>query len=301
VRALVAALDRYLASDPEPDDADAARLRNTLGALEAALAKPDANELVERAESNVLATLPQSLELLSKALEASPVTADTLPDELRARWRSASGVDRIEAFPRGGIDLEDQPALERFVRAVQSVAPAAVGPPVVVLESGAAVVRAFGQACLFSLLSIGTLVLVVLRRPREAALVLAPLLLSLCFAASTMVLLGIDLNFANVIALPLVVGIGVDSGIFIVAHDRHGATARGDLLASSTARAVLYNALTNLASFVSLALSAHPGTASLGATLAIAILWTLAGSLVVLPALLECARGRACAERAATL
>jgi predicted RND superfamily exporter protein len=122
----------------------------------------------------------------------------------------------------------------------------------------------------------------VLRRPRDILLVLAPLGLAVLLTAATAVLLGLSLNFANVIVLPLLLGLGVSGAIHVVMRWR--VEAFSDRIAvTSTPRAVLFSALTTVASFGSLAVSPHRGLASMGLLLTIAILWSIVSTLVVLP------------------
>jgi predicted RND superfamily exporter protein len=98
-----------------------------------------------------------------------------------------------------------------------------------------------------------------------------------------MVAIGMPLNYANIIALPLLLGIGVSFDIYFVMNWRAG---RGSPLQSSIARAVLFSALTTTTAFGSLALSSHPGTAEMGKLLTIMLGWTLFCTLFLLPALL---------------
>ena len=112
---------------------------------------------------------------------------------------------------------------------------------------------------------------------------LAPLILAGLLTLATGVLIGMPLNYANIIALPLLLGIGVSFDIYFVMRWRAGA---GDLLQSSTARAVLFSALTTGTAFGSLALSNHPGTADMGKLLTLSLTYTLLCTFVVLPALL---------------
>ena len=125
----------------------------------------------------------------------------------------------------------------------------------------------------------------VLRRLRDVLLVLAPLGLAVLFTAASAVLLGLRLNFANVIVLPLLLGLGVSGAIHVVMRWREEA-APGAMAATSTPRAVVFSALTTIASFGSLALSRHLGLASMGLLLTIAILCSLVCTLVVLPSML---------------
>jgi predicted RND superfamily exporter protein len=203
-----------------------------------------------------------------------------LPDNLRAHWLNPDGRARVLVRPPG--PLTDNARLEAFARAVLSVAPEATGTPIMVLQAGDAVVGAFRQA---SLLVFGVIMLLlawVLRRPRDILLVLAPLGLAVLLTAATAVLLGLSLNFANVIVLPLLLGLGVSGAIHVVMRWR--VEAFSDRVAvTSTPRAVLFSALTTVASFGSLAVSPHRGLASMGLLLTIAILWSLVSTLVVLP------------------
>ena len=113
---------------------------------------------------------------------------------------------------------------------------------------------------------------------------LAPLLLSALMTLVVVVLAPLPINFANIIALPLLLGVGVSFNIYFVMNWRAG---RRDVLGSATARAVTFSALTTGSAFGTLALSYHPGTASMGELLLVSLACTLAASLVFIPALLS--------------
>jgi predicted RND superfamily exporter protein len=125
--------------------------------------------------------------------------------------------------------------------------------------------------------------MIALRRPLDVALVLAPLLLSAAMSVIVLALLPLPLNYANIIVLPLLLGVGVSFNIYFVMNWRAGQKA---VLASATARAILFSALTTGTAFGSLALSRHPGTASMGLLLLISLGFTVLVSLSFLPALL---------------
>jgi len=129
--------------------------------------------------------------------------------------------------------------------------------------------------------------LILWRRVDDTALVLIPLLLASALTVATAVLADIPFNFADVIVLPLLLGIGVDSGIHLVHRARVVASGEANLLATSTARAVAYSALTTIASFGSLGLATHLGLATLGRLLTIGVSLTLLCNLIVLPALIQ--------------
>ena len=280
------------AGSPGPDPArrswaDAAsRARSALDALAAGI--DDA--AIRSFERRLTGGLPHRLALLSRSLDAEEVTIESLPPRLRERWIAGDGRYRLEIHPAGNLDL--RPALVRFIDDVQRIAPAATGTPLVQMKSGESVAAAFVQALGCALVLVAAVLVLVSRHKRDALLVMGPLLLAGALTVAAMVALGIPFNFANVIALPLLLGIGVDNGIHMVRRAR-GAAGPGGVLATSTARAVLTSALTTICGFGSLVFSTHPGMASMGAVLSIGLAATLACTLVVLPAIMAPGRPEA--------
>jgi hopanoid biosynthesis associated RND transporter like protein HpnN len=272
---LTASAEAAKAAGPNPGAARLAQALQRFGA-----AGPSAAALAEL-ERRLAGTLPALLENLRQALGvAGPVTIADLPDSLRRHWLSSDGRARVLVRP--AEPLTDNARLEAFTRAVLSVAPNATGTPIIVTQGGRVVVGAFQEASWLVLGVITVLLAFVLRRPRDILLVLAPLGLAVLLTAATVVLLGLSLNFANVIVLPLLLGLGVSGAIHVVMRWRQEASS-DRVAVTSTPRAVLFSALTTIASFGSLAVSPHPGLASMGLLLTIAILWSLVCTLVVLP------------------
>ncbi len=263
-------------------------------ALGAALARFQAQEGCSPAallalQRAVMGSLPGRIRDLRLALHPQRVTLGDLPAPLRRRWLTADGRARIEVFSR--LDLDRDRALERFVSEVRRILPDAAGTPVLFVEGGHVVVSAFREASWIALAAIGLLLFAVLRRLRDALLTLAPLALAIVLTVAGMVLLGMRFTLANIIVIPLTIGLGVAFGIYVVLRWR----AEPDIeavLRSSTPEGVLFSGLTTLASFGSLAISPDPAMASLGKTLALALALVLAGSLLVLPALLALFGGR---------
>src|SRR5437763_14352179 len=252
-------------------------------ALKAAVARGP--EIVAPLQRAMLAGLLKPLDSLRQMTQAKAVTLADLTPELRDGWITPDGRARIEVFPKG--DARDTSVLERFVAAVHSVAPEATGTPVTIQEAGRLISSAFVQAGIIGVAAITLLLAIVLRRPREVAMVVVPLLLAALLTLAVTVVIGMPLNYANIIALPLLLGIGVASDIYFVMKWRAGLTYH---LQSSTARAALYSALTTLSAFGSLALSTDPGTAGMGKLLTISLACTLFCTFVILPALLGPAR-----------
>jgi hypothetical protein len=272
-----------------PPGAAVARLSSALGRLQ-----PDAGVLVSL-EHRLLSTLPGRLSALRDSLQAEPVTPADLPPALKRRFIDDQGRVRLEIFPRE--DVRDPAKLRRFAADIRTVAPRATGSPVIIVEAGAAVVRAFAVAAAISVIAIGVLIVVLLRRLRDILLIFAPLCLAAVLTVAASVIFDLPFNFANVIVLPLLFGLGVASAIHLVMRERAEADL-GRLLGTSTPRAVVFSALTTIGSFASIALSSHPGTAGMGVLLTIAIGLTLLCTMIVLPALMALTNRRpAAAER----
>lgn len=245
---------------------------------------------VAAVQRDLTRTLPLLVDKLSSALEAAPVAHADLPAALRTRWQAWDGRARIEITPAEALHTSptDHDALARFVAAVRSVVPDATGTPVVIVEAGRTILAALAQAAALSVGLIALALAMVLRSLRGVLYVFAPLVLAAALTVGASVVLGIAFNFANVIVLPLIFGLGVAGGIHIVQRVRR--TGQVDtMLATSTPRAVVFSSLTTIGSFASLSLSAHPGTASMGVLLTVAVGLTLLSVLVVLPALMAVA------------
>ncbi len=277
------ALERLLSAAPSSPVLGAARrLAAAIDRFEAGGGATDTG--LEELEDRLLATLPARLDRLRQSLNAERVKIGDLPERLRGREIATDGRHRVQIYP--AEDVTENAALRRFVATVTEVAPAATGGPVVILGAGDAVARAMRQALLTAFAAISLLLLVVLRNLIAALLVLLPLLLASLLTLATAVLFNLPFNFANIIVLPLLLSLGVASGIHLVMRAR-GEAAGIMLSETSTPRAVVFSALTTIGSFGSLALSSHRGTASMGELLTIAIFFTLVCTLVVLPALMS--------------
>ena len=237
-------------------------------------------------EAFATATLPGLTRLIARVqdmLAAAAVTLDSLPEELHAEWIAADGRARVETVP-GPTTLDETQMLRRFAAAVRAVAPEATGLAVSMEESSATIQRAFVQSGVLGLVFVLALLWATLRSLRLALLAVAPLALAGLMTMAHCAILGPDLNLANIIALPLLFGQGVAYDIYFVAAWRQG---RRDLLASPLNRAVIYSAVTNAAAFGALALSPHPGTASMGVVLSVSLVYSLLCVMLVLPPLLK--------------
>ena len=230
----------------------------------------------------LLGSFPQRLTELRQSLKATTISLLELPASLRDRLVSSDGRARLELYPTG--NMQSRRALRDFVREVQEIAPHATGAPVSIFEAGSTVVQAFTQAAVTTIILIGMLVLFLTRRLREIILIFLPLILAALMTSSASALFILPFNFANVIVLPLLFGLGIAGNIHMVIRERQ--TTVTSMMSTTTPRAVLFSALTTIGSFGSIALSSHPGTSSMGVLLAIAIVCTLISTLILLPVLM---------------
>jgi hopanoid biosynthesis associated RND transporter like protein HpnN len=235
----------------------------------------------DKTQAIFVSPLKVVLDQLRNSLQAQPVSLKTLPADLVNSWKTKDGLTRVEALPRG--DPNDNDTLRKFAAAVLDAEPNAIGGPVSILKSGDTVVKAFIHAGITALLVISFLLWLALRRVTDVLLTLVPLLVAGAVTLEICVLIGLPLNFANIVALPLLLGVGVAFKIYYVTAWRSGRT---NLLQSSLTRAIFFSALTTATAFGSLWLSSHPGTASMGKLLALSLVTTLAAVLLFQPALM---------------
>ena len=313
--ALIAAAAKALgpalqaAAGPPPSDAE---LRHSLSATAAALrgAAGDAQDsaavsvrrladMLDRlaaatpevraaAQAAVTTPLRVLLDQVRAMLQAEPISLKTLPPDLVADWTTRDGRARIQVLPRSGrgdhgSGREDNDSIRRFSRAIQSIAPDATGQPISIAESGDSVVEAFLQAGAYSFVAIVVLLVAALRRLWDVMLTMLPVILSGLLTFATCAALDLPLNFTNIIALPLLFGVGVAFNIYFVMAWRAGEPA---MLKSCLMRAVVFSALTTATAFGALWLSHHPGTASMGRLLMISLGWEILVTMVFRPALL---------------
>lgn len=279
---LIEASEQVAEIEPGTDRGRAARRLNAaLGEL-LARAGSDA-DLYDILEDHLLRFFPRQMARLRLQLTARPVTISDLPPDIRRRYVAPSGEVRVEVLP--SLDVRDPEQRRDFVEAVEALGGRLAGGAYAVMSAANVVADAMIQATVTAFLLGALLVYLLMRSLPFTLMVMVPLALAALLTVATGVLIGLPFNFANVIVLPLLIGLGVDSSIHLVMRSRRISDSR-DIFATSTPRAVLLSALTTLASFGSLALSDHRGTASMGELLAIAIGFTLLATLVMLPGLM---------------
>jgi uncharacterized protein len=243
-------------------------------------ANPAAN--YSQLENNMLGLLPYTLDRLKTSLTATAFGINDIPDYIRSHWLSATGLYKILITPKK--DLNDAENLKEFVIDAQKVDNKVSGLPVANQASGDAVVKAFIQAFGGAFIAIVLVLLVIYKSVKQTALVILPLMLAALLTGATNVLLNNPFNFANIIALPLLLGMGIDSSILIMHRLHFNLNENENLLQSSTTRGIIFSSITTLCSFSSLSFTAHQGMASMGLLLSIGLFFTVICSLIVLPA-----------------
>ncbi len=259
-----------------PADSPLAAIAADIAALDSA---PD--DVLIAANKALTRFLPQQIDRLRAALQAGPVTLAAVPPEITRDWLLPDGRMRVQVSAKPGAAAAE--GLRRFVDQVGAVVPDGGGPAPTIVATAQTIISAFERAAAGALMAITLILLVALRRGLDVLLVLAPLLLSSLMTVIVAAWLPLPLNFANIIALPLLLGVGVSFNIYFVMNWRAGLRSH---LASPTARAIVFSALTTATAFGSLSLSGHPGTASMGVLLLLSLGCTLIATLVFVPALL---------------
>ncbi len=239
------------------------------------------HELLQRLHTDLIAGMLARLDSVRQSLQASRITVDNITPDLRQDWITPDGQALLQVYPKG--NPRDANTLIAFTDAVRQIAPDATGSPISIRESGHTVTNAFIHAGCYAFATIFLLSLLILRRLQDVIMLMAPIILAGILTLATIVVIGLQLNFANIIALPLLLSLGVSYAIYFVSYWRAGMTAP---LQSGMARAVLFSAATALAAFGSLGFSSHPGTAGMGKLLTVALLYSLTCTFFILPALL---------------
>lgn len=288
LRASFDRIKRHLSAIEKADDLDQSLKSsvNLLGASFARLDKPEPLQpaRLQRLEQAIFAKLPATVQRIARLANAEPITTDSLDGAIRSRYLSPDGRWRLEVFPKA--DLRNEKNLRMFANEVRSATSKATGAPVEIIGAADVVSAAMIIASLSALGLVILVLLPILRRPLDVLLVIAPIALAGILLCAYTVLFESPFNFANVIVLPLLLGLGVDSSIHYVMRARESGGGH-DVTTTSTPRAVLISALTTIGAFGTLWISPHLGMSSMGELLTMAIFISLVCTLVVLPQLIS--------------
>ncbi|NOQ64708.1 MAG: MMPL family transporter [Methyloprofundus sp.] len=245
-------------------------------------ASGNAEATYQQLGKSILGLFPDTMQQLNTSLQATAFGLTDIPSYISENWVSQTGIYKVIIDPQEDLNIAAN--LSAFALDVQSIDDSVTGLPVSDLAAGQVIAEVFIQAFTTAFIVIFLVLLILLRSFLNTLLVIWPLLLAGLLTAAMNVLMDNPFNFANIIALPLLMGMGVDSGIHIMHRLYAGLNENEHLLQTSTARGVFFSSLTTLLSFTSLAFTNHQGIASMGMLLAIGISFTLISTLIVLPA-----------------
>lgn len=286
-RNTVEKLKTSLAKENKPAAKPVGAFLSTLDKFFAGLEKEkdrNAVGMLKDFQGGMFAELPARIELLKKSLDAAPVQAADVPPELMRRFIGKNGTYLLQVAPKEEIFA--RAPLKRFLDDVRKVDPAATGEPVMVYESMTVLRDSYRSAFIFAFAAIAAILLVTFRSLRYALIGLVPLVAGILFMVAGMRLFGISFNSANVIVLPLVLGIAVDSGIYLISRYRREDETPRQVIVSSTGIGVFLNTLTIMASFGALMVAHHQGVFSIGAVMSLGMVACQVAFIVVLPAVL---------------
>jgi hopanoid biosynthesis associated RND transporter like protein HpnN len=235
----------------------------------------------DKAAAAVVPPLVADLDRLRSSLDPQPIAIQSLPASLVRNWQLPDGRARIQVLPKG--DSSNNQVLKAFATAVLQAQPSATGPAISYYESGRTITQAFIEAGGLALAAIALLLLIALRRVTDVLLTLVPLLIAGAVTLEICVLSNFPLNFANIIALPLLLGVGVAFKIYYIMAWRAGKTG---LLQSTLTRAVVFSAMTNAMAFGSMWSSDYPGMSSMGKLMFLSLLCTMAAAVFFQPVLM---------------
>lgn len=213
---------------------------------------------------------------------SGPLRVQDLPDGLRKRFIGVTGKWLLQIYPKK--DVWDRKNQGEFVNELRTVTRKVTGSPVEQWEYTSLLVRSYVEAAIYALIAISVLVAIHFKRPTLVIFSLLPVALGTIWTAGIMGTMNLPLNPANIMTLPLVVGIGVTNGIHLL--NRFVEEGTPSLVTKSTGKAVIVSGLTTIAGFASLALGKHQGIQSLGLVMSIGVGACMLGALTVLPALL---------------
>jgi predicted RND superfamily exporter protein len=233
-------------------------LRQSVSGLRQRLLLDDRNvtsEKLAQFQRALFEDVYQTFDALQRQDESGKMTVDDLPATLRNRFIGVTGKYLLQIYPK--YDIWDRKEQEAFVADLRSVDPKVTGTPVQLLEYTTLLKKSFEEAALYSLVAIAVLVFVHFRKLLCVVLSLVPVGVGFLWMLGVMGIFGIPFNPANIMTLPLVVGIGVTNGIHIL--NRFAEEQHPSILAKSTGKAVLVSGLTTIAGFGSLISAKHQG------------------------------------------
>lgn len=252
------------------------------GAIDAA--PPGLEADWDAGQARLLAWAGRALTALRRAASSDPPTVDTLPAGIHDRFFTRDG--RPMAFLQPTEDVFETEFLQEYAAASRRVSPEAAGFPIVLLAMARRITSGFYASIGAGAVLVVLILLIDYRSLRHAALAILPLGLGMIWMLGGMRLIGLQFNFANLVVVPLIIGVGIDNGVHLVHRMRHEGDRGMTMVLRHTGRAIIIAGLTTMTGFGSMALASHQGMASLGLSLLIGVGACVMTAIVVLPNLL---------------
>jgi uncharacterized protein len=256
-------------------------LNRKLAAADREIAEPALNHL----QDQIYRDFTNNFHSLQRNLYPRPVGVTDVPDELRRKFVGRSGHFLIQIHPR--VNIWDRAGAEAFVTELRRVDPDVTGTPIITFEAIRYMEKAYREGTLYAFVLVALLSALLIRRLRETALAMLPLVLGTLWTVGLMYIFKLPFNLGNVFGLPLIIGAGAEFGLNVVLRYIEGREHDGPLVARSTVMAVLVNGLTTVVGFGSLMVADHRGIFGLGLLLTLGMMATLTASLIVLPVMLR--------------
>jgi preprotein translocase subunit SecF len=264
-------------------------LRNSIAELRKSML--DGNDARKEAHAKKLAVFQQALfndirntfDALKNQDNSSPLRIPDLPQALRDRFVGVTGKILLQVYPKKDVWVRANQ--EEFIKVLEKIDKNVTGTPVQLYHYTDLLKNSYEEAALYALGAIVILTLIHFRTLSSVLLALIPVLIGSVWLGGMMGFMGVPLNPANIMTLPLVIGIGVTNGIHIL--NRFAEEQTPSILAKSTGKAVFVSGLTTIAGFGSLILAKHRGIHSLGAVMAVGVTTCMIAALTFLPAILN--------------
>jgi hypothetical protein len=283
-------LKAKLEQEKSPDAPKVAGFLKVLDRFFAGLEKEkdrNAVGMLQDFQGGMFRELPGKIALLKESLNASPITESDIPAELRSRFVGKTGKLMLQVAPKG--EIFDLKPLQAYLKDVRGVDPHATGEPVMVYESMTIMRDAYRLAFIYAFCAIVLILFATFRSLKFTLIGLIPLVVGILFMVAGMWLCGISFNSANIIVMPLVLGIAVDSGIYMINRFRREEGSAASVVTSSTGLGVFLNTLTIMASFGALMVAHHQGVFSIGVVMSLGMFACQIAFMITLPAVLTLA------------
>lgn len=244
-----------------------------------------ANERLSAYSKKLFVDYRELIDNLRAQVSPSPISIDDLPPDLRKKFIGKTGKYLVSVFPN--INIWEREAMETFLHDIREIDPDVTGNAVHVFESSRMMREGYIKGGIYASTAIVLYLILSFGSVRTAFIILIPKLVGAVWMVGIMDLLEVRFNLANLVILPLILGVGVANGIHIIHRYREESDKTVTVLSKSTGQAVFISSLTTITGFGSLMVADHQGIHSLGLVLTIGMSACLIASMTLLPAILK--------------